>query len=117
MERAREGSGFDAEAAFAGRVERARVDDPAVRRVDEGPRCVPHGGCVVDVAPVARAAEMGWALPNFGIQIARASRLTLLFESLLRSFALSPNTPPCSSTALPLYCADSPTRRSRRKAA
>jgi hypothetical protein len=57
-----------------------------------------------------------WVLPNLGIQIARASRLTLLFESLLRSFALSPNTPPCSSTALPLYCADSPTRRSKPKA-
>src|SRR3546814_16083611 len=41
------------------------------------------------------------------------SKETLSLLSSSRSSALAPNIPPCSSSALPLYCADRPTRRSK----
>src|SRR3546814_4390264 len=44
------------------------------------------------------------------------SKETLSLLSSSRSSALAPNIPPCSSSALPLYCADRPTRRSKPKA-
>src|SRR3546814_14070994 len=43
---------------------------------------------------------------SFGIHTARPSKETLSLLSSSRSSALAPNIPPCSSSALPLYCAD-----------